>query len=324
MKKFLLHGKKFYNRLTKRQKIFFKIGGLFTLLLIAWFIFWGTNSWVILPGKLKAQIAFNKLGVSVYQEPICHENCFYERQFYKKIIASGLKNQKLAEHVQRTILDNQENLNFRLELIATLKIFQATPPDYLVVYANSPQSELKIKEAIMNNFSIDYPEIVDDLVNQIRDASRKEEERLNALIALEGYGDDSLWSFYLGLLENDSSLKVKDQALAALSNLNDQDRYLTAELLERLKTILFSPTTDQYIRKSLVWFMADFLKTDEQAVVKILETIYRNETFDKFSRYWAADILNQATANSYPEPVISEVEWTDYQSHNISAQAFKD
>jgi len=324
MKKILFYGKNFYRRLTKRQKIIFKIGGGLIAVLIVWFIFWGTNGWLILPSRLKAQVAFNKLGLSAYQEPICHENCFYERQFYKKIIAAGLKDQKLAERIRQVITNDQENLNFRLELIATLKIFQNNPPDYLVAYANNPDGELKIKEAIMNNFSIDYPEMVDNLVSQIRDSNRREEERLSALIVLEGYGDDSLWSFYLGLLENDSSLKIKNQALTALGNLKDQNRYLTPELLERLKTVLLAPATDQYIRKSLIWFMADFLKTDEPAAVKILESVYSNEAFDKFSRYWAADILNQATANDYPAPAISEAEWTDYQGRNISAQPFKD
>ena len=70
--------------------------------------------------------------------------------------------------------------------------------------------------------------------------------------------------------------------------------------------------------------MADFLKTYESEVVEILEIVYQTESFDKFSRYWAADILNQATANNYPTPGISESEWTDYQNHNIAAQPFKD
>jgi len=201
-------------------------------------------------------------------------------------------------------------------------MFKTTPPDYLNGYLKNSGGNLKIKETIMNNFPTHDSEVLDDLLNRVRDLNQGEAERLEALIALENFGDDSLADFYLNLLENDPSLKIKDQALTALSNLGDAQTYFTPELLSQLEKILLAPETNQYIRKSLVLFLADFLPDQTDATLKILIAVYNNATLDKFTRTYAADILNRETANNYPLPTISDGEWEDYWSRDIGAQAF--
>ena len=320
--KILAAGKNFWRSVGGRQKIFILAGGglLLTASLLALIL--GTSLWQRLPKNWRAEIALNKLGVSAYQDPICHEDCFYERQTYEKIIVADLNRTKLALKIQAIILNEKENLNFREELIKTLKMFKTAPPDYLNDYLKKSDGNLKIKETIMNNFPTHDSEVLDDLLNRVRDLNQGEVERLEALIALENFGDDSLADFYLNLLENDPSLKIKDQALTALSNLGDAQTYFTPALLSQLEKILLAPTTNLYIRKSLVLFLADFLPEQEAATVKILVNVYNDQNFDKFTRTYAADILNRETANNYPLPTISDGEWEDYWSRDIGAQAF--
>ena len=118
-------------RLTKPQKIILVVGLSVVLIVIIVLTALNTNLWQHWPRSWRARIALNKLGVSVYQEPICHEDCFYERQIYKKIIANNLGEVKFAAGVQKIILD-----------LGKLK----KPPDILRRYWVS-----KIEKSILRN-----------------------------------------------------------------------------------------------------------------------------------------------------------------------------
>jgi len=313
--------RRYCRRLTKLQRILLGAGlGLFLLAMAAVFVLvWG---WRYLPSGWPARIALNKLGASTYNDPLCHENCFYARELYKKIIAARLAAPEFAARTQNIILNEKENLIFREELIAAVKMAGGAPPDYLVNYLKDKKGNLKIKETIMKTFSLSDPALADDLINSVRDLSRSDADRLAALTDLENFGDDTLFNFYWDLLEHDASPKIKDQAITALSNIRSGEKYFTPEFFQRIDTLVLDPATDQYIRKSLVLFLADFINFPAARAIDTLVAVYNNAAIDKFTRAYAADILDQETANNYEAPAISEEEWNDYWNHSISATPF--
>lgn len=287
---------------------------LLIVLALAYGIIYG-RLWLKLPAGIKADIAINRLGVSSYNDPICHESCFYERQIYKQVIAANLGREEVGDRVKSLILAKDNNLRFRLELLDALSLQDGLQlPDYLGNYLASGEEET-VKEKIRDLFGLDRVSSV-ELADRLNNSSSTA-ERLSLLDSLRGKSDSSLADFYLGLVINEADLKVKNGALLALSNLNPSPDYISDDFLAKIRKTIFDPATDQYLRKELVLLLGDYLPFQEKVVNQMLVDIYSDEAaIDKFSRLFAAGILNRLSANSYAEPEISSSEWQAYREKN--------
>ena len=284
-------------------------------LIIVFSVFYGLvygQLWLRFPDNIKAKIALNRLAVSSYNYPVCHEACFYERQLYKQIIASNLDRIKIGDRVKQLILAENNNLIFRLELLDVLS-FQPIP-DYLSEYlvgGEEPQVREKIKELFLTE-SVS----ADELTNRFLISSTTEEQ-INILNSLQMKSDSSLADFYLGIIVNNPNLKIKNGALAALSNLLPSATYVTGDFLAKIEDLIFDSNTNKYLRKEIILLLGEYLPIQEKTVTDILVAAYSDETtVDKFSRLFVVDILNRASANNYAKPEISASEWQEYRDHN--------
>ena len=291
---------------------------ILSLLFLGFGIFYGLvygRLWLRLPAQMRAEIALNRLGVSAYNDPICHESCFYERHLYKQIIASSWSNKKINKQVSDLILAEDNNLDFRLELLDTLS-FQTNLeiPDYLNNYLVSG-AEIRVKEKINDLFGLNN-NLVDELLNQFNN-SVSVEDQINILRDLQEKSDSSLAGFYLDLIKGEFDLKIKNGALSALSNLLPSKTYVTNDFLVQIEKLILNANTNKYLRKGLVSLLGSYLSIQEKLVTEILFKIYSDtKTVDKFSQLFAADILNRLSANSYVKPEISASEWQEYRDHN--------
>jgi len=321
MKKYLEKIKAWWLASSLRQKILILSGSFLALLILVLFISLQTSLWLFYPENLKALIAYNRLGLSAYHEPICHENCFYERRLYKSIIADNLKRPDFLNKVIKAVLNEKENFNFRIELISTLAIANQTAPPEILAYLSRPEANLAIKIALMKNFEIKDTNIVSDLESQVKNLELKRAERLLALDALSGLGEDSLADFYLDLALNDQDIEMRKEALVALSNIEAKNIYFTAEAYDELEITLFESETDKYLRRSIIFLLADYTDIFKDKVLKTMRKIYNDEVgFDKFSRSFAVDVLNKYSADIYARPAISRAEWEEYEKNeNMSA-----
>ncbi len=299
-----------------RYRLWLIIGSsaLLVILGLAYGIIYG-RLWLALPDGIKADIAINRLGVSSYNDLVCHESCFYERQVYKQVIAANLEKEKIAARVESLILAEDNNLRFRLELLDALSFKDGLRlPDYLGNYLASGEEEA-VKEKIREVFGLDRASSV-ELIDRLKNSSSTA-ERIDLLDSLREKSDSSLAGFYLDLVINESDLKIKNGALLALSNLVPSSDYVSDDFLSKIRRTIFDPATNQYLRKELILLLGDYLSIQEKIVNQLLVDIYSDEAvIDKFSRLFAAGILNRLSANSYAEPEISSSEWQAYRDGN--------
>jgi hypothetical protein len=291
---------------------------ILSLVILVWSVFYGVvygRLWLHFPARLKAVVAINRLGVNAHNNPVCHEPCFYERQLYKKVIANNLSTASIGNRVQQLILAEDNNLNFRLELLDILSFRNDLAlPDYLSEYLTGGK-DLRVKEKIRELLEVDEV-AADELLNRLA-AATSTTEKVDILHRLSAESNSSLAESYLDLIITDPELKVKNGALSALSNLLPSSDYVTADFLLQFKQLIFTPGLDQYLRKEIILLLGDYLAIQEKPVAEILLAAYSDETvIDKFSRLFAADTLNRLSANNYSKPEISASEWQAYRDHN--------
>ncbi|MFA4942504.1 MAG: hypothetical protein WC564_02595 [Patescibacteria group bacterium] len=287
-------------------------------LLLIFSIFYGVvygKLWLWFPARIKAEIALNRLGVSSYNNPICHETCFYERQLYKKVIAANLDQKRISERVKRLILAEDNNLVFRLELVDSWSHQNNLPfPDYFSNYLVDGL-ESSVQEKIRELFGVDDLS-VEELVNNFSVTSSSSEQ-LDILRSLQEKSDSSLSSFYLDLIISHPDVDVKNGALSALSNLSPSVDYITPDFLLKIKKMILDQNLNKYLRKELILLLGDYLSVQEDLVLKILSEAYEDKVaVDNFSRLFIADTLNRFSVNNYVKPEISVSEWQDYRDHN--------
>ncbi len=281
--------------------------------------------WKIYPASIQAVLAFDKLGESAYNEPICHEDCFLKREFYKKIIRTAIPNEKIAAKVEEAILDENNNDNFRLELLDVFKNDNGDniATEFINNYLKDPDGNLRIKQAILEKFNLNYPPLVKDLMAKVNNYTLSEPERQEALVLLERTHYDSLVDFYLETLSKDPSLKIRDEAITALSNINNAE-YFGKTQLAQLKKLLLDKDLDNRLKRSLVLLLADLRANFGLEFNNILLSVYSDPSNDKFVKYFSAEILNKLSASNYSLPQISQAEWDTYLSQQINFNVASD
>jgi len=249
--------------------------------------------WKIWPSGIKARIALNRLAISVYNEPYCRSNCYFQRLEYKREIERALVKKRIFKKVSGIIFNESENLNWRIELLSVL-----SPPDMLLdlqEYLNNPLMNLDFQRAISLKFKgyLDTSIYLDNLKAMLLDNFKSSFEKIETLKNLSSL-DYILSDFYLLVLisEYDEDLIIELlRALASDEGLLDLDQDYLFNYLENL---LRSPQSSFSAKRLSLFILSDFLNNDiDDRVHNRLSFLSRAGELDDFTRYILLDILGE-------------------------------
>ncbi|MFA5024591.1 MAG: hypothetical protein WC523_06600 [Patescibacteria group bacterium] len=237
-----------------------------------------------------AEISLLKLKKSIAEETICHEVCLNRRAQEAAIVIKALfaGDQKLTAAMVSYFSDPQESRNFKKELVKIWRQVSADydTPDFLEEYLRAPDGDPELQALIIKLF-------------------------------LAAETDNPRIDYYFSLLEGEAPLVLKQEAVRALSDLENKENYFSAAQLVIIKKIVLDPATDKKLRAVLVLLLSDYYPLFKSASEDILQTVYeKNSLNDNISRAFAADNLNQVLGRvKFPLPEISASEWTDYYNN---------
>ncbi|MCU0680239.1 MAG: hypothetical protein MUF50_02985 [Planctomycetes bacterium] len=297
-----------------------KAKGLFLLaLIIVPFVTIGL--YCLSPARVEAMIygynhqALNSLRLLLKNEEACHELCFLKRIEERNKLVVNLKNNntKLLEKMRLILLDSKEDLIFKRELLLVLK--QANlKPEYLQDYLNNNKMDLALRgEISLFNDSLDNKKFFSTIAQELSSLKLSEIEQLERLNLLMKSNDDKWFTLYFFLLEQASNLSVKIKALSALSNIINKNLYFTENYQERLILLVDTETTNKYLRKNIIFLLADLIPLNSGKILNYFVNSQNNAKLDVFSRYFITDFLIREYKNNYVFPQISEAEWNEYR-----------
>ncbi len=284
--------------------------GLFLVLIFLVLSIYGPW-WKIWPAGIRSQIALNRLAVSIYNEPYCRTDCHLERQSYFVVLEKRLeRSKKFRDKILNITLKEEENLAWRLELLALLAKNKAGLDFGLLQKAlDSDQVNLNFQSALMHHFSSN----LDSSIYQARlkmiasDTSSSESERRLALNSLEINPED-----YLNSLSQSSN---DDLTLSLLKSLAaDPVRFKIDPnlLIPILENIIYSSSYYQSKRIAL-FIISDLLDYSfSDSLLKCLDEVISSSSTDKFTRYLAIDIANNYQEKKYETPLIRASDWNKY------------
>lgn len=270
------------------------------------------NLWLKYPLFLKTPLAFQKLSLSVFVEPLCHEDCSLKRLLARGVLVESLKsgNQKTRGKIIRTLSAADEDLIFKQELLKVWReAFGAdnVSADLLVVFEASTDAQLR--NFIQNNFNLPLSSWRDMERLKVGDQKIALSERAQSLILLANKDPEfKQWS------EKEKILTVKElrisylQALLVSSGGNFPENFFTD-----LWPLLFSASEKE--RNSAIFLARAKLEQGNQEAEDFLIKIYQNSEFSPFSRSFTAEILNRHQGKeNFSLPKISEPDWEKYLS----------
>ena len=308
-----------------KKKIFVICGFSFFVL----FLFFMAMSlygswWKIWPSGFRFNVALNRLAISVYSEPYCHVDCYLKRQVYQEEIKKSLSKEKLRNKVAKIIFAEEENINWRLELLnivlnnedlSTWSLFSD-----LKNYLEKEDGNLRVQSIIANNLALNNLDLsyLKKLQVIIMDKEKNIEERLTALKML-GSKSNSLADFYLLLLDEENNDDLKIEALRALGS--DEARFdLDKKVVgDKLKNIILTSNSSFTTRRLAIFVWSDFLSDDfSDDMVVMFMNLISDDNLDLFSKYFVLDILQNkfptepGLVGKYVFPEISQGEWDAY------------
>lgn len=224
-------------------------------------------------------ICLESLRLSFLNNDACREQCYLDRLNNKKCIIANLEEgSSLEKKIFSYLKDESLDFSFRQEMLEIIKSLYAEKeaPLYLVTYLESASGDNRMKAEIFSAFD------------------------------WEMVGSSPL-SYYLAILESDTSLELRLAAALKISSYNKKSSDFKLADLEILESVIFRNDTDSYLRQSLVLLLSDYhnFYPEETALLfnKILAANFRN---DNISRAFAADFIKE------PLPEVSDLEWDRY------------
>src|SRR5574344_1172138 len=149
----------------KKWRYFF--ASIFLVIIIFFMFIYSVagNLWLKYPLFLKTPLAFKKLSLSAFKEPLCHEDCSLKRLLARGVILESLKNnnQETRKKVIKNLAAEDEELAFKLEL---LKVWREAfgennvSPELLEVFAKS--NDYQFRNFMQNNFNLPLSSWRDD------------------------------------------------------------------------------------------------------------------------------------------------------------------
>jgi len=306
--------------LQKRWRRIVIISGAGLLLAFLLLCFWLKYWYVLAPFNLRTRLAIDKLALSCYNQPVCHEDCFLERERYRQIIVTAWREPRWQEDTVSRLINENENECLRLELA---ELWAEEYPvgswpkklnDYLTTADGGVLERMRLSK------KLEYLDggLEKELMAFIADQNNIISERYEALQLLSQNPNPSQIDFYFQLWQIDPSLKIKEQALIALSGMGGQSDVLAGDRLLKFLDFLHQPSADIYLKKTVVFLLSDYLTVEN--VRSGLTEIFSDKAVDKFTRTFLADILDIAEGL---RPVVSAAEWQEYSENSIAAQSLE-
>jgi len=273
--------------------------------------------WRIWPQKIRANIALNRLALSVYKEPYCRSDCYFERLVYQSEILSFSDNRKYFSKISNIIFQDDESIAWRLELLKTISHKNDWPEDFferMQDYLDNNSSNLEFKQYLLLYF-INYLDL-DDYINIlnkiISDTSIYHHDRalaLGSLVALNSFNFESHLNSFLEEGSDDFIIEVLKILGGDLSRFTIEEK----ALFDFLDNIMRSTNSSFTSRRLALFILSDFINQEiEGEATALLERIVLAGELDKFSRYLAIDILNNYLSDKRELPDISQDDWSWY------------
>ncbi len=305
----------------KNQKLFlclkkwrYALASIFLIIVIVSMFIYSVagNLWLKYPLFLKTPLAFQKLSLSVFAEPLCHEDCSLKRLLARGVLVESLKsgNQKTREKIIKTLSAADEDLVFKQELLKVWReAFGAedVSADLLAVFEASTDNQLR--SFLQNNFKIPLSSWRDVERSKVGDQKIALSERAQSLILLASKDPEfKQWS------EKEKILAVEELRTSYLQALLiSQNNELPKNFFADLWPLLFSASEKE--RNSAIFLARAKLEQGNQEAEDFLIKIYQNSEYSPFSRSFAAEILNrQQGKENFSLPKISEQDWEKYLS----------
>lgn len=305
----------------KNQKLFlclkkwrYALASIFLIIVIVSMFIYSVagNLWLKYPLFLKTPLAFQKLSLSVFAEPLCHEDCSLKRLLARGVLVESLKsgNQKTREKIIKTLSAADEDLVFKQELLKVWReAFGAedVSADLLAVFEASTDNQLR--SFLQNNFKIPLSSWRDVERSKVGDQKIALSERAQSLILLASKDPEfKQWS------EKEKILAVEELKTSYLQALLiSQNNELPKNFFADLWPLLFSASEKE--RNSAIFLARAKLEQGNQEAEDFLIKIYQNSEYSPFSRSFAAEILNrQQGKENFSLPKISEQDWEKYLS----------
>jgi len=225
---------------------------------------------------------------------VCHEDCRLARMAWRSELTAAVKpgNRKMEQRIADYLLDSQETIEFKEELLQIYKgIYQSDNlPGYLSNYLQDERFSSDLQVLIFNYFFVNPAATAADV------------------------------DYYFMILDSQADLKLKQAAIQAISNVEDKTSYFTEPQLNLISTLAQSSGIAEKLRQSLILLLGDYYNLFPEKTNNILLVIYNSPEADDISRYFAADILNRYLLTAeVPEPFISDEEWEGYYSDEPAA-----
>jgi len=219
-------------------------------------------------------ICLEKLKKSYNDEVICREECYLNREEYYNCLSKKLD--KNLDKIEKIIKDEDENIDFRLDLISFLSSVYGK--NNVPVFLNEYLTENGVNSEIQTKIIYSY-----DFSN----------------------GLDS----YFQILEGNFSLEMKKAAIYKISNYENKEEYNNDQLFV-IKDLIFKENIEKDLRQDLVLLLANYQEQYREDVLSIWEDVYTSSfDGDDISRAFAADFLGKE------DVVVEESEWLKYFSN---------
>lgn len=279
--------------------------------------------WKFWPSTFRFTVALNRLAISVYDDPYCHLDCYLEREVYRQELSRHLNYPQRLQKISKIIFNEEENINWRLELLAIVlsdeKLSERSLFSDLEEYLLLEGGNLKIQSILANYFasSSAKADYLEKLKTTISDSSVSSEERVKALGVIKNV-DKSLAPFYLDLLKNSQNDELTLQLLRAIAS--DETRFDIdrSEMALSLENIFLSPNSSFTSRRLLIFILSDFLEEEPVGpVFSLLDKLFSSPHTSDFDKYFIASTLfDKFPSSNFQEKYalrdIEEAEWLWY------------
>lgn len=284
------------------------------IILISMFIYsLAGNLWLRYPLFLKMPLAFQKLSLSSFSEPLCHEDCAIKRALSRGVLVESLKenSNEMQKKIIKTLNDNDESAEFKIELLKVWR--EALGPDYisielLEVFKNS--SEAKVIDFFQKNFNLPLSSWRDVERTKALSENIPSGEKLHSLILLANKDPEfNEWS------KNEEALLLSDNLIASYLQ-----ALLSSPIRRDLEDNFFENIWYQLIKKdektrnSAIFLARAELEKNNVSAKDFLDKVYNSSDYSIFSRSFAAEILRRNGDSEITLPEISEKDWDIYLS----------
>ena len=261
-----------------KKRIFFSLAVL-VLAAIVYLI-------VIIFSVDQTELQLAELRDSWRKEKICHEECARIRAGQEESIVSGLKagpDSRAARRLKKYFLDEDEDILFRIELVSLARRAwgQGAEPEYFKKYLTDSDGQVAIQAEIISSYSSSRP-----------------------------------LKYYFDILAGAGDWRLKQAAISVIGNYRDKAANFSADQLVLIKKIIFTPTAENRLRRSLILLLGDYRSLFPEETDEILRAVYKTESGgDPISRAFTADILNRLGGAKLAIPAISDAEWNEYYNN---------